>query len=197
MKKILLSLVLSFVTILGFATEPHIEQVRVDAKKSNIKWIGSKVTSSHEGNVSIAKGVLSINHGTLVGGEIGIDMNSITCTDIESERKNRYLVEHLKNEDFFHTDVFPLAIIKIINAIKTEGNLYKIEANLTIKDITHPIKFDANVNINKLDFLAKAKIVIDRTKWNVKYGSGSFFDNLGDKMILDDIEFEVLLLSGK
>ena len=86
-----------------FATNLHIDNVRIDANKSSIKWVGSKVSSSHEGNVSVLKGVLSVDHGTLVGGEIAIDMSSITCTDIKSEKKNQYLVAHLNDEDFFNT----------------------------------------------------------------------------------------------
>ncbi len=197
MKKIFLSCALSLLTLFAIANKPHIENVRVNEKNSTIKWVGSKVTSSHEGNVKIAKGILSINHGTLVGGEISIDMNSITCTDIKSEKKNQYLVEHLKDEDFFNTKDFPVASIKIMRAHKGEGNNYEIIANLTIKGITHPITFEADVAINGVNFLAKAKIKIDRTKWGVKYGSGSFFEDLGDKMILDEIGFDVFLVSVK
>ena len=197
MKKILLSLLLSIATLFAFATKPHIEKVRVNAKSSTVKWIGSKVASSHEGNVNIAKGVLSIDHGTLVGGEIAIDMNSISCSDIESESKNKYLVDHLKDEDFFNTKDFPLATIKIMRAYKEKGNMYEILADLTIKGITHRISFEADVAVDGVSFLAKAKIKIDRTKWGIKYGSGSFFDDLGDKMILDEIGFDVFLVSVK
>ena len=197
MKKIFLSLVLSVVTLFAFATKPHIDNVRVSSESSIVKWIGSKVVSSHEGNVSIAKGSLSIDHGILVGGEIAIDMNSISCSDIESKKKNEYLVSHLKDEDFFNTEDFPLAIIKITRAVKGKGNIYKIIADLTIKGITQPIAFEADININGISFLAEAKIKIDRTKWGIKYGSGSFFEDLGDKMILDEIAFEISLLSVK
>ena len=197
MKKILLSLVLSVVTLFAFATKPHIDNVRVNTESSTVKWIGSKVASSHEGNVSIVKGVLSIDHGTLVGGEIAIDMRTITNTDIESKKKNQYLVNHLKDEDFFNVEAFPLATIKITRSVKGKGNMYKILADLTIKGITQPITFEADVAINGVNFLAEAKIKIDRTKWGIQYGSGSFFEDLGDKMILDEIAFEIFLLSVK
>tara|TARA_X000000368_G_C22842328_1_gene628258 strand:+ start:114 stop:710 length:597 start_codon:yes stop_codon:yes gene_type:complete len=198
MKKILLSLVLSIATLFAFAIKPHIDNVRVNTESSTVKWIGSKVASSHEGNVSITKGFLSIDHGTLVGGEIAIDMNSISCSDIESEKKNQYFVNHLKDEDFFNTESFPLAIIKITRAVKAKGrNMYKIIADLTIKGITHPIAFETDININGVNFLATAKIKIDRTKWGIKYGSGRFFEGLGDKLILDEIEFDIFLLSVK
>jgi polyisoprenoid-binding protein YceI len=196
MKKILLSLVLSIGTLFAFATKPHIDNVRVNAESSTVKWIGSKVASSHEGKVSISKGVLSIDHGILVGGEIAIDMRTITNTDMEGGRKQK-LESHLKNKDFFNVEAFPLAIIKIIGAEKGKGNMYEITANLTIKGIEHPITFEADVNINGVNFLAEARIKIDRTKWGIRYGSGSFFEDLGDKMILDEIAFEIFLLSVK
>ena len=197
MKKIFFTIVLAIITTFSFATKPHIDNVLVNADNSTVKWIGSKVASSHEGAVNIQKGVLMIDHGTLVGGQFSIDMNSISCSDIESEKKNQYLVGHLKNEDFFNVEQFPLATITITKAVKGEGNSYEILADLTIKGITHPVTFPAKVEINGLNFLATAKIKIDRTKWDIKYGSGSFFENLGDKMILDEIQFDVYLLSVK
>ena len=197
MKKILLSFVFSLAILFAYAKGPHIVNVMVNNENSTIKWVGSKISSSHEGNVKIEKGFLAINHGVLAGGEFSIDMNSITCSDIKSEKKRDYLVGHLKNEDFFNVKTFPRANIIIESANKIDGNIYEIAALLTIKGITHPVIFEADVNINGQDYLAKAKIKIDRTKWGIKYGSGSFFDNLGDKMILDEIEFDIFLLSVK
>lgn len=196
MKNILV-IMLSVLTLFSFATKPHIVNVEVNVKNSTVKWIGSKVASSHEGNVSIKKGALAIDHGTLVGGEFSIDMNSISCSDIESEKKNQYLVDHLKDEDFFNVKDFPLASIKITEALKGEDNTYKLSADLTIKGITHPIIFQADVDINGLNYSARAKIIIDRTKWNVVYKSGSIFKDLGDKFIHDEIEFDIFLLSVK
>lgn len=197
MKKILLSLVLCFAIIFAFAIKPHVDNVRVSSSNSTIKWTGSKIASSHEGNVNIAKGVLAIEHGNLVGGEFSIDMNSIICTDLKADKGGNKIVKHLKNEDFFNVEEFPLAIIRIVRAEKSEGNMYDILAELTIKGITNPIKFQANVDVNGKNFQATANMKIDRTKWDVKYGSGSFFDNLGDKAILDKIEFDIFLLSVK
>ena len=195
MKRIFLTIALAIITIFSFAAKPHIDNVRVNAKRSTINWIGSKIASSHEGTVNVQKGVLMIDHGTLVGGQFSIDMNSISCSDIESEKKNKYLVDHLKSDDFFDVKQFPLAIITITKAVKGEGNSYEIVADLTIKGITRPVTFSANVQVNGLNFLATAKIKIDRTKWDIKYNSGNFFKDLGDKMILDEIEFDVFLLS--
>ena len=190
MKRTFLTIVLAIITTFSFATKPHIDNVRVNAENSTIKWIGSKVASSHEGTVNIQRGVLMIDHGTLVGGRFSIDMTSINNTDIESEEYRAKLNGHLKNKDFFNVEQFPLATIIITKAVKGDGNSYKILADLTIKGITHPVTFPANVAIDGLNFLATAKIKIDRTKWEIKYNSGNFFKDLGDKIILDEIVFE-------
>ena len=198
MKKILLSFVLSVFTLFAIGTNPHTDHIRVNTDKSSIKWKGSKVTSAHEGNINIQKGVLMINHGKLVGGEFSIDMNSISCSDIEAEKKNKYLVDHLKSDDFFDVEHFPTSSIRITKALPIKapdrGN-YLIIADLTIKGITHSITFEADIKISGKSYVATAKIKIDRTKWDVKYNSGNFFKDLGDKLILDEIEFDVYLIS--
>jgi len=197
MKRTFLTIALAIITTFSFATKPHIDNVRVNAENSTIKWIGSKVASSHEGSVNIQRGMLMIEHGTLVGGRFSIDMTSISDTDIESEEYRAKLDGHLKSKDFFDVEQFPLAIITITKAEKGEGNAYKVVADLTIKGITHPVTFPAKVTINGLNFSATAKIKIDRTKWGIEYNSGNFFENLGDHLIKDEIEFDVYLLSVK
>lgn len=196
MKKVFLSAILSVITLFAMATKLHVENVRVNTENSTVKWKGSKISSSHEGTVNIIKGALNIDHGTLVGGQFSIDMQSLSTTDM-SEEYNKKLDSHLKNEDFFNVSEFPTASITITNALRENGNSYKIIANLTIKGITHPISFAADVNVNGKNFLATAKIKIDRTKWDIKYNSGNYFKDLGDKLILDEIEFDIFLLSVK
>jgi len=196
MKKILFLITLSIFTFYAVATNPHTDHVRVDIHKSTVKWKGSKITEGHEGFIQIQRGVLMINHGTLVGGEISFNMKSITNSDIESEKYKAKLEGHLKSDDFFDVEKHPLSTISITKATKTEGNNYSIVADLTIKGITHSITFDAEVNIQRIAFFAKAKIRIDRTKWDIKYKSGNFFKDLGDKAILDEIEFDISLLSA-
>ena len=196
MKKIFLSAILSVITLFAMATEPHVDHVRVNTENSTVKWKGSKISSSHEGTVNILKGNLNIDHGTLVAGQFSIDMQSLATTDM-SEEYNKKLDGHLKNEDFFNVSEFPTASITITNAVRGSGNSYKVVADLTIKGITHPITFAADVNVNGKNFLATAKIKIDRTKWDIKYNSGNYFKDLGDKLILDEIEFDIFLLSVK
>ena len=193
MKKIILSLALSTLTLISFASKPHVNKVKVNTTNSTVKWTGFKVASSHNGTINIKSGALDFDHGVLVGGNFVIDMNTIKNTDIESVK----LENHLKDEDFFNVAEFPTAVLTITNAKKRDGNDYYIVADLTIKGKTHPINFAAVVTANGLHFSAIANIKIDRTKWDVTYNSGNFFENLGDYLIKDEIEFDVFLLSVK
>ena len=189
-KKILFSLVLSFFTIISFSQK----RVEVNTDASNLTWVGSKLTSSHQGEINLKSGELEIKDGKLVGGRFIIDMTSITCTDLKPQEGGDKLVKHLKAEDFFGVDKHPESHLKITKAVSVNKEDYKIIADLTIKEITHSITFSANVRIDNDAFLAKSIIKFDRTKWDIKYKSSSFFD-VGDKMILDEIELQLFLLS--
>ncbi len=164
----------------------------VDVTSSNIVWNGYKVTGSHTGNVKVKSGKLAIEGGKLTGGSFEIDMNSIVCTDGAGDR----LVGHLKSDDFFGVATYPTAKFVITRAIPTDtkGN-YKIVGNLTIKSTTKEIKFNANVAPSENMVKATGKIVIDRSEFDVRYGSGSFFDSLGDKTIYDEFDLNVSLVA--
>ena len=196
MKKI--SFLLSFVLFSFFlVASVHTNDIIVNTKSSTVKWTGAKPTGSHSGTINISSGKLVFDHGKLVGGDFTIDMNTIQNTDIESERKRNYLVDHLKNEDFFNVSQFPTAKLLITNVDRLPDNAYKVRADLTIKDITHSVTFSAVVQLKGNNFLATANIEIDRTKWDVVYKSGNVFKDLGDKIIYDEISFDVFLLSEK
>jgi hypothetical protein len=73
--------------------------------------------------------------------------------------------------------------------MKPSGNGdYNVKGNLTIKGITNEISFPAKVSLENGNVQAMGTATIDRTKWNIKYGSGKFFQGLGDKMIYDEFE---------
>lgn len=200
MKKNIFSLLFLVASILmSFTFLPHQDHVQVNTDTSTIKWIGSKVSESHEGTIKIESGKLILDHGKLVGGEFVIDMNSIDNTDIKEEKYSKKLEDHLKDEDFFNVEKYPVSFLKIkeLFLINDGDSSYKIKADLTIKGITHEIEFDADVKIQGTSFEASANIKIDRTKWNIVYNSGNLFTDLGSRLILDDIEFDILLLSAK
>jgi polyisoprenoid-binding protein YceI len=161
----------------------------VNVKLSNVFWKGEKVTGSHEGNISLKSGVLKFDDNKLAGGNIVINMNTIDCTDLSGEYKSK-LEGHLKSNDFFGVEEYPEAILQITKVRSKGKSKYECMADLTIKGVTKEIKFE--VELGKGD--ATTNIVIDRTKFNVKYGSGSFFKGLGDKMIYDEFEISVDLV---
>ena len=166
---------------------------KVDLGKSKVSWIGKKVTGQHTGNISLKSANLEFGKAGLTGGSFEMNMGTITCTDMQGEYADK-LVGHLKSEDFFSTDKFPVASFKITKATTTaKAGTYKVEGNLTIKGITKPVSFDAMLD----NGLAKAKITIDRTLYDIRYGSGSFFDNLGDKAIDNNFILEVELAYTK
>jgi polyisoprenoid-binding protein YceI len=183
--------------ISSFTISPHTNDVKVNTKNSKLIWTGSKPTGSHTGTIDIVSGFLTFDHGNFVGGNFSIDMNTILCTDIESESKSNYFVSHLKDEDFFDVEKFSDANLKITKVFKIDDRNYSVLADLTIKGITNPIAFEAEVTGNGNSFVAASKFTIDRTKWGVEYKSGNIFKNLGDKIIYDDIEFDVFLISNK
>lgn len=187
MKTLLLS-VFSLISLGIFATEP-VKGGEIDVEASKIEWVGKKVTGQHSGTVAIKSGNLEMANGKITGGNFVIDMTSITVTDLSGDMKKK-LEGHLHSDDFFGVQSFPTATVNITNAKKLEGNKYDITADLTIKGITHPINFQASVMDNK----ATADITVDRSKYNVKYGSGSFFDGLGDNLIYDNFNLSVSLV---
>ena len=169
------------------------ETVSIDTEASQIIWKGYKVTGSHTGTIKVKQGMLKFEEGVLTGGAFEIDMQTIACTDLKGGGAAK-LEGHLKSDDFFGVANFPTARFEITRAISrgTDGS-YKIIGNLTIKETTKEIKFNADVKDNG----AAAKISIDRSDFNVRYGSGSFFDNLGDKTIYDEFELEINLVTSK
>ncbi|MFL2576945.1 MAG: YceI family protein [Flavobacteriales bacterium] len=186
-------LTLCVLTFLSFTIHPLVVKASKDA--STIIWTGSKITSSHTGNVSLKSGYLVLDHENIVGGNFIIDMTSITCTDIKSEKKNKYFVDHMKDRDFFDVARFPIAELDITNAKKISEQGFEMDGNMTIKGITLPIKFNSEIQIVGNSFTAISKIIIDRTKWGIEYKSGNIFKDLGDKAILDEIEFDIFLIS--
>ncbi|SHJ62031.1 YceI family protein [Flavobacterium haoranii] len=187
MKNTIKSIFLAAVTLITFSANAQTSK-KVDVSKSNIHWVGKKVTGQHEGTISLQDGELIFKGKKLAGGNFTVDMTSINTTDLDGEWKGK-LDGHLKSDDFFGVEKFKTATLKF-KKIAAKGNgVYTVFADLTIKGKTNPVNFDLTVNENT----ATTKLVIDRTKYDIKYGSGSFFENLGDKTIYDDFELNVTL----
>ncbi len=168
------------------------ESKSVNIEQSNVHWKAYKVTGSHEGDLKLQSGSLVFEDDILIGGEVIIDMNSITCTDLEAGMGKEKLEGHLKSDDFFATEKYPEARLEITQVISrgTPGD-YKVVGDITIKDKTESIKFNTVVTPGETASKAVASLTLDRTEFDVRYGSGSFFENLGDKTIYDEFELQV------
>lgn len=158
----------------------------INTQESQVNWKGKKVAGSHNGTIQLKDGHLIVEDGKPTGGEFIIDMASITVTDLSGEGKEQ-LEGHLKSDDFFGVENYPASKLVITTVADKEDGSYGAVGDLTIKNETHPITFD----LDWKEHSATTKLTIDRSKYNVRYGSGSFFDNLGDKTIYDNFELNV------
>ncbi len=189
MKKSVLSLV--FAVVFGFSATAKApidgEKKTVKVSESTVTWKAYKVTGSHEGTISLKEGSLLFNGNKLTGGEFVIDMTTINTTDLEAGKGKEKLDGHLHSDDFFATSKNPTSTLVFTKVVPFNKNSYTVDGNLTIKGITKPVTFVVSVYGSK----ANATLKIDRTKFDIKYGSGSFFDNLGDKTIYDEFDLVV------
>jgi len=190
------------ITGLSIAGEPGNGKTtyEVSTDKSKITWKGEKVIGSHTGTLSLASGSITFNNGELVATKVTMDMTTIVNTDLEDPTYNQKLVGHLKSDDFFSVDKHPKATFEATNFKEIRGakegqDNYTVTGNLTIKGITHQITFPVRIAVKSGKLEAYGKVVFDRTKWNIRYGSGSFFDGLGDNMIYNDIELTFALIA--
>jgi polyisoprenoid-binding protein YceI len=164
----------------------------IDTKETFVEWKGSSVGGTHAGYVYISKGELMIENGQLMGGTAEVNMNTI---EDEDHRSDNNLIEHLKNQDFFDVKKFPSSTITITKAESINGEQIKVTGNLSIKGITHPVSFPAKMEIKDGIVRANGRLVIDRTRWGIRYKSGKFFDNLKDEAISDSIEFNIKIVA--
>ena len=168
----------------------------VNLSESKLIWTGKQVsTKQHKGTINIKKGDFIISDNGLIRGAFEIDMLSINTTDLQGRGKDK-LDEHLKSSDFFDVVQYPVAYLKFQGAQKENSNgKLKFDGELTIKNITHPISFYSKINKFNGKISADAEVVFDRSLYNVKYGSGKFFSDLGDRLIYDEISINVFVVT--
>ncbi|MDX9769385.1 MAG: YceI family protein [Tenuifilaceae bacterium] len=189
------------------ATEIHFAElantVTPNLALSKVEWLGTKPTGTHYGTLSIKEGSLFVKDGELTGGVFVLDMTSIVVLDIDDPKMNENLVGHLKSADFFLVDSFPTATFKfstvtpLESSTEVEGKVnptHRIEGNLTMRGITRRVNFPAKIKIDEQGISAKTpQFVINRTEWNVNYGSKSVFANLKDNFIHDEIGITITI----
>lgn len=195
----------SFIAILAFASisfttrelNNPVTTYNVDAEKSTLTWKGKKVTGEHEGNINISKGLIKVDGQKITGGEFTIDMQSLSNTDLTDAEYNKKLVDHLKSDDFFGTDKHATSKFVIKEVTSKGADKYEVKGDLTIKGKTNPITFPATITDKGNQIIVDGVAVVDRAKYDIQYGSGSFFENLGDKMIYDEFELDFKLVADK
>jgi polyisoprenoid-binding protein YceI len=170
----------------------------VDKNKSKVKWNGKKVTGEHYGTIELEKGSVTVKEGKITGGTFVMDMNTIVNEDIENESMNGRLVGHLKSDDFFSVEKHPSAKLVLKEVEHKGGEDYTFTGHLTIKEITHPVTFDAKSMVEDEKLTAKGKIEVDRTLYDIKFRSGRFFSDLGDNLIYDTftLDFDVVAMES-
>jgi len=170
---------------------------KVDTQKSVMNWNGKKVTGEHSGTVALQGGTMIVENGKMTGGQFTFDMNSIKCTDLTDAGYNAKFIGHMKSDDFFGTAKHPTSMFTITKVTPKEGNAVEITGNMTIKGITNVVTFPATVKTNGNMIEADGKAVLDRTKYDIRFGSKSFFESIGDKAIYDDFTVEMKLVAKK
>lgn len=174
------------------------EKLTVDTQASSIRWVGSKVGGAHNGTIALKAGKLAVAGEELVSGEFVIDMNGIVDEDLTDSTYNQMLVDHLKSADFFDVATYPESTFAVtkVEAVTSDTITHLVSGNLKLKDVEKNITFGAN--ITKDGDVYKAVTLpfsIDRTQWNVKYGSKTLFANLKDNIVDDNIQLQITIVA--
>ncbi len=178
----------------AIAVQAMATDYKVDASKSSVKWSGKKVTGEHYGTVDVEKGTLQVEGNRVTGGSIVMDMTSITVEDITDESTNQKLTGHLKSDDFFAVEKHEESKLELKEVVLKSGNQYTFTGDLTIKDMTHPVTFDATMDVKNGKLTATGEVEVDRTLYDIRFRSGRFFSDLGDNLIYDNftLSFDVV-----
>ena len=184
----------SFFTILFLVSFfINAQNLRLKTDKSTLKWTGKQITTkTHFGSLKFKSGNIIFENGIISSGKFLVDMTSLLVEDLQGNYKQK-LEGHLKSDDFFSVEKFNESSLTILSSSKNDSGL-DVNGNLTIKGITLPIKFKLeDLEMDQEEVRWKGVLTFDRSKYNVRFRSGSFFQNLCDKLILDEIRIETLL----
>lgn len=185
---LILGILVTASSVFGAKTKGEKAAFEIDTKASKVNWTAKKVTGEHTGYLSVGNGTVTVENNNVVGAQVNMDLNTIVCTDLTDAEWNRKLIGHLKSEDFFSVEKYPVANFEITSMKPTSNGEHSVIGKLTIKGITNEISFPAKVTLENGNVKALGTAKIDRTKWDIRYGSGKFFEGLGDKMIYDEFE---------
>lgn len=167
-----------------FSLSAHAQTYKLDAKTSKATWAGRKLAFTHHGELMFKNGSFKVEKGMLTSGEAVIDMTTLKNLDQEGEM-NTKLVTHLKSDDFFAVEKHPTSTLKITK-VEPQGDKYLVSGDLTIKGITKPVSFPAEIKVEGNKLAAKGEMKVDRTAYDIRFHSLKFFADIGDKVIYDD-----------
>ncbi len=184
---------------LVMAVGPKDGNYGADGKATSIKWLGKKVSGEHYGKVALKSGSFTVKNGLITAGAFEVDMKTITCEDLTDPDYNGKLIGHLKSDDFFAVEKFNTASFKLTKAVKgAKDGEFNVTGDLVIKGKSVPVTFPVTIKDQGGKLSVVGDLTFDRTKYDIRYGSGSFFENLGDKMIYDDVTLSLnIVASGK
>ncbi|KKQ35961.1 MAG: YceI family protein [Candidatus Nomurabacteria bacterium GW2011_GWB1_37_5] len=168
-----------------------------DAEKSVVRWQGKKTLILNyvdQGTIKLKSGFLTVEDGKITSGDLSIDMSTVSAVKTGKGEGESFLSKHLMSPDFFDAEKYPTADFKMTKAEVLNDGSYKIDGVLTIKGITKPISILSKISMADSTVKIEGKIELDRTEWDVRYGSGKFFQNLGDAIIGDmfTLEFDLV-----
>jgi polyisoprenoid-binding protein YceI len=168
----------------------YAQGLEVNAEKSSIEWLGKKIGGKHDGFIQLKSGSFEMDGEQIIAGNFVVDMTTISNTDLKDEGSKQKLVGHLKSDDFFGVETFPTARFEVVQGSKFENGKATITGDITIKGKAERISFD----VVKTGMTYTAEVDIDRSKFDVRYGSKSFFNNLGNRAIDDIFKLRIKLI---
>jgi len=179
----------------------HVDTYVTDVNASKIQWFAEKVTGKHNGTISISSGEIHNNHGQL-GGKFVFDMKTIAVTDLDPDKGGKKLEGHLKSEDFFSVEKHPTSTFEITSVAPRSGVSegepnFNVTGKLTIKGITNDITFPASIKFEGTKLTTKADVKVDRSKYDIRYGSKTFFPDIGDKAISDEFLLKIDVVANR
>jgi polyisoprenoid-binding protein YceI len=194
MKRVVLSVFILALAMITLSGQNRYEAITSSTK---IQWNAKKVTGEHTGTIALKEGWIDWKKNEIVSGKFVVDMTTIQDSDLKDEKMKRTLEGHLKSDDFFGVEKNPVSTLEITGKSIFVNGAGIVKGNLTIKGITLPIEFNATALETKETITFTGKITVNRAKYDVRYGSGSFFSDLGDKLIYDDFVLDVTLVVEK
>lgn len=173
---------------------------KIDPERSIVRWIGRNLLNQHNGTIPLKNATIALDKDRLISGSASLDMNRITCDDIEDAPISQMLIDHLRTDDFFLVDTYPTADFDLISVTPIESAPsgspnYNVSGTFTLRGKTQPPHFPATLGVNNEVIAFQAQFDFDRVLWGSKYGSGKIYEALGKHVVNDRISISFQLIA--